>query len=99
MRFFCHGSALSATTYGNEGNSIQLDDVELPDRPSKQEAAHVFCMLFSAAISTMSLLASLWITGHQPNQLGLHLRGDPCTQSLELLQRCLQGVRRSEPNV
>ena len=58
-----------------------------------EEATHLFSRQRHALTRSNldhALLASLWITAHQAIQLGLHLRGDPCPQSLELLQRCHQ---------
>ena len=57
----------------------------------KQESTHVFCYQRDARTSSNlhhALLSNLWITALQALQLGLQRRGEPCSQSLELLQRC-----------
>ena len=57
----------------------------------KQESTHVFCCQRDALTSSNlyhALVANLWITALQALQLGLQRRSEPCSQSLELLQRC-----------
>ena len=83
----------------SDHNQLQLEPPHptrcrrtLPRHPSGagSEAAHLFCGDRDDPLSSNlhhALLASLWITAHQAIQLGLHLRGDPCSQSLELFKR------------